>query len=366
MFDQEGEQVAIIEYAEAIDNAPILSLEWVSSHPRGQMWLHGRSGHLYEFFVDREWNCELVQDFEGQGEQGRGIAHDDENMWIARFNAQDPTFYVIDDGVQEVTWLSYDPSEFEVEGEGQQEVTVTVDCHGLFEGDYEADMTFTTNDPDDEAVVVSVAIFVEGAPDISVTWSAALGYNADNPDESLVDWNLAFQDLFTGVSYDVTVMVTNTGSAPLEVVDIYCDNNRFTADPVELVLEHDESADIILTFQTDADDPGEFTEMMIFESNDPDNAECEVALHAMAMRPPEVRIEPVAIEDELFVGAVEEYLITVFNDGESPLRVTVTHEIVGEPERDADNRYRGARQLRRALIQPTEVGSPTRNQSLFR
>ena len=87
---------------------------------------------------------------------------------------------------------------------------------------------------------------------------------------------------------------------------------------------------------------------MVFETNDPDNEEYEITLHAEALRPPEVRIEPGGIEDDLFVGAVEEYPITVFNDGEAPLRVMITHQIVREPERDVNNRYRGARNLRRA------------------
>ena len=358
------EEVASMNFNEVVEGGRIRTIEWVTAHPDGQLWLSGNNGHMYELFVDEDWNFELVQDFEAIGQTHSGIGHDGENLWIGVWGNN--ILYVVDDGVAEANWLAYDPAEGEIEADGQQEVTVTIDCHGLIDGDYEADLTFTTNDPDDEEVVVAVVVHVEGAPDITVTWPEEYGYNPDNPEESLVDWNLAFDDVFVGVPYDVTVTVVNTGSADLEVNDIFCENNRFTADPVELVLAHDESADVTLTFQTDADDPGDFVAALVFATNDPDAEEYEVALHAEAMNPPEVRVEPGLIEDDLFVGAVEEYTITVFNDGEAPLRFTVTHEIINEPERDADNRYRGARRLRRASIQPTEVGPPVRSRSLFR
>ena len=365
-LDNLEEVVAVIDYSEAIGEVHTDQIEWVSAHPEGQLWMSG-GDHFYQFFLDGDWNVELVQDFE-KINGASGIAHDGENLWYGPVG--DDTWYVIDDGVAEIQWLAYDPAEGEVEADGQQEVTVTIDCNDLVEGDYDADMTFATNDPDDEDVIVNVLMHVAGAPNIEVTWSEEYGYNPDVPEESLVDWNLAHIDVYAGFSYDVTVVVTNTGSAALEIDDIFCENQRFTADPIELVLDHDQSEEITLTFQTEADDPGDFEATMVFVSNDPDNEMYAIDVRAMPQIPPDVRIEPGAIEDDLFVGRVEEYTITVFNDGEAPLRFTVTHEIISEPERDEFNRYPGSRQGRqlRSTAERRDVAPRRRNgsTSLFR
>jgi len=351
------EEVDVIDYNEAVGGAGIFSVEWVNAHPRGQLWLSAHD-RLYECFVDGDWNCELVQDFETVAGDLSGIAHDGENLWRGIFDNQ--TWYVIDDGVEEVQWLSYEPSEFEVEAEEQEEVIVTINCEGLVQGLYEADMTFTSNDPDDDGVVVSIGIDVVGAPNIEVTWLEEYGY----PD--VVDWNAAYDEVFTGAPYEITVEVTNNGTADLEVDEIFCENEYFTADPVDMILEHDQSAEVTLFFETPEGEAGNFDAVMVFASNDPDNREFEIALHAEALLPPEIRVEPNAIEDELFTGAVEDYIITVFNDGEAPLRVTVTHEILDEPERDEVNRYRGSRVGRSVRRTTGGDAHSTGSASLFR
>jgi len=363
VFDQQGNEIAAIEYGEVVGDARIFNIEWVAAHPDGQLWLYAAGGHMYQCFINDDWNCELEQDFETIVQVNNcAIAHDGENLWLGPHRSGE-LMYVIDDGTEEVAvadWLSYDPDEGEVEAEGQAEVTVTINCEGLVQGLYEADMTFASNDPDDEGIVVSIGIDVVGAPNIEVTWLDEYGY----PD--VVDWNAAFDDVFTGTPYEIRVEVTNTGTADLDVDEIFCENEYFTADPVDMILEHDQSAEVTFTFATPEGEPGNFEAVMVFASNDPDNRELEVALHAEALLPPEIRVEPNAIEDELFTGAVEEYEIIVFNDGEAPLRFTVTHEIVGEPERDAVNRYRGRRGVRSVRRTTGGDARPTGNSSLFR
>ncbi|MBA7614199.1 hypothetical protein ES703_21462 [subsurface metagenome] len=323
------QEVTTIDFGEAVGDVQIRSFEWVTAHLDGQLWLNG-NGHLYECFVDGDWNCELVQDFEAVDGDGVAIAHDGENLW--RGVGIEQILYVIDDGVRESAgWLAYDPTEGEVEVEGQAEVIVTIDAAGLFEGDYEADMIFTTNEPDAEDVHVNVLMNITGAPVLTITWPEEFGFNPDDPDASIIDWNLAYVDVFTDVPYDVTVVLTNTGTADLEVDGIECEDIHFIPDDDQMVLSHDESADLIITFVTGPDDPGAFVSVMTFFSNDPVNPEIEVALRCEALQPPEVRIEPLAIEDQLFTGQSEEYTITVFNDGQAPLRFTITHEIISEP-----------------------------------
>ncbi|MBA7575562.1 hypothetical protein ES708_17392 [subsurface metagenome] len=342
VFDLDGmQEVSTIDFSEAVGGAQIWAIEWVTAHPRGQLWLFG-DGHLYECFIDGDWNCELVQDFETIVGAKGSIAHDGENLWYAVFNGE-RIWYVIDDGVGENGWLAYDPTEGEVEGEGQQEVNVTINAAGLIQGDYDADMIFVTNEPLVDDVVVNVLIHVTGAPVLTVIWPEEFGFNPDDPEASIIDWNLGYEDLYTDVPYDVTVTVSNTGTADLEIDGIFCEDLHFIPDADQFVLSHDESADVIITFVTGVDEAGLYESVMSFTSNDPANPEIDVALRAEALQPPEIRIEPISIEDELFTGQVEVYPITVFNDGQAPLRFTITHEIISEPQQVGDNRNPRAR-----------------------
>lgn len=340
-------EIAIIDYDETVGNDRCYSIEWVTAHPDGQLWLSG-VGHFYQCSIDDDWNCELVQDFETVAACQRCIAHDGENLWHGIWEGE-LIWYVIDDGVSEANWLAYDPAEGEVEGEGQQEVNVTIDAAGLIDGDYDADMTFSTNEPDAEDVIVNLLMHVAGAPVLTVTWSEEFGFNPDDPEASIIDWNLAYpEDLFTDVPYDITVNVANTGTADLEVDGIFCEDFHFIPDTDQIILSHDESADMIITFVTAVDESGLFESVMSFQSNDLANPLIEVALRAEALQPPVARIEPLSIEDELFTGQVEVYPITVFNDGQSPLRFTITHEIISEPlhgEGNLNPRVRAPRRI---------------------
>lgn len=53
-------------------------------------------------------------------------------------------------------------------------------------------------------------------PEIEVTWSEEIGW----PD--VIDWNLAYEDLFTGRPYPIPVTVRNIGDADLVVEDHCC------------------------------------------------------------------------------------------------------------------------------------------------
>ena len=152
------EEVATIDYGAAIDNAQIWAIEWVSVHPQGQLWLCGQD-HIYQCRVDRNWNVETVQDFETVAGSHCGIAHDGDNLWRG-VDGGESRWYVIDDGVEECSWLKYTPVVGITEGNGQSEVTVTIDARGALLGDYGADLTFNTNDPENPDVEVSVRMQV--------------------------------------------------------------------------------------------------------------------------------------------------------------------------------------------------------------
>ncbi len=65
-------------------------------------------------------------------------------------------------------WLDADPAVGTVPPGGSVDVSVTFDATALDDGDYDASLRVTTNDPDETEVVVPVTMRVTGTPDVAV------------------------------------------------------------------------------------------------------------------------------------------------------------------------------------------------------
>jgi len=144
---EDFEEIAVIEYGDALDNVELRALEWVSVHPRGQLWISGRD-RLYQFYVDREWNCEWIRDFRVVGADFCALAHDGVNLWHGPrgFNR----WYVIDDGVQECYMLSIDPETGIIPGEDSETVEITIVPEGYEAGVYNILLEIELSEADDE------------------------------------------------------------------------------------------------------------------------------------------------------------------------------------------------------------------------
>ena len=142
VFDLENrDEVATIDYRGAVDNAAIYAIELVVVHNNGPLWLVG-VGHLYQCFVDEDWNCELVQDFDSfAGDQPNredgfcGIGHDGENLWRGTLRGGNH-WYVVDDGVQEFHMLIIDPEAGIIPGNDLATITILVQPEGYEAGVY--------------------------------------------------------------------------------------------------------------------------------------------------------------------------------------------------------------------------------------
>ncbi|MDP8239324.1 MAG: choice-of-anchor D domain-containing protein [Candidatus Hatepunaea meridiana] len=317
---------------------------WVDEHPDGQLWINTQS-RLMEVSIDTDdWSfVEVVQNtaWNNGNDQWSDPGHDGENLWLGVRVVQE--FQIVDDGIAETNWLAYDPVEGTVAGDDAMIVTVTLDGAGLAEGDYEADLTFLSNDPnEEEGVVINIQLHLTAASDIEVEWSEDFGY----PD--VLNWNPAYEDVFAGGPYTMVVQVSNEGTADLDIEDIFCDNEYFTVDQGDMLLEPDASANLTITFEAEADDPGEYEEVMTFVCDDPDEENFELPMHVICELPPIIRIVPGSIETDLFTGGFEEHDLVVENSGDAELRFTTDIEIIVEPGDDRDNASRTLRSTRRA------------------
>ncbi|MFN3820881.1 MAG: FlgD immunoglobulin-like domain containing protein, partial [bacterium] len=267
------------------------------------------------------------------------------HLWAGGWAAA--TIRIYDDGIQEAYWLGYEPQEFEIEPGSDMDVVVTLNAEGLIGGDYEADLHFFSNDPDDPDVAVNVLLHVTGIPVINVTWPEAYGY----PD--VVDFNRAYQDLFTGGPYRVAVAVINEGTEDLAVEDVVSDHDYFSAEPTEFVVAPGERqmVDIILNAQEDGVHEGTIT----FISNAENAGEYPIAVRGETSSPPVIVVEPQMIEDELANGQSREHIINVANEGEALLRWDTDIEIIREPGRD-NPRGRGLREVALPEVMDWGVG----------
>ncbi len=243
-----------------------------------------------------------------------------------------------------ISWIAVEPTEGTIEPDDADALTVTLDANELIEGDYAANVTITHNDPDDEAVIVVVEMFVTGAPNILVEWDDDYGF----PD--VVDWNAAYPDLYTGGPYTMILNVANNGTAELNISDISCEHEYFSAEPAELLeMAPDDEAEVTITFN--ADEAGDYDDAtVVFTSNDPGDEHYTVNLHARALRPPTFVIDPDIHENyELFTGNTEDVRFVIENTGNAPLRFTVDHEIIVDGPDDRDANARTLRSTDRAL-----------------
>jgi len=129
------EDVAQFSYEGAMGNADVWGIEWVAAHPDGQLWGTSQR-HVWEVYVDEDWNCHAVQDFAIQAEnQHTEVAHDGENLWHGMWGSN--IWYVVDDGVTEVYWLDVAPKEGVIAANDETELQFTFNSTGMENGLYE-------------------------------------------------------------------------------------------------------------------------------------------------------------------------------------------------------------------------------------
>ncbi|MCF7810383.1 T9SS type A sorting domain-containing protein [bacterium] len=323
-ISRDGEQLREI----VIDNmfeGMIFSIEWVSEHEDGNLWVLGwETRILYQFDISGD-DPQVLQQTQVNGEEMFGLAHDSENMWYCTV---DNVWRVIDDGVAELSWLSCDPESGDVNSHSDMDVSLTIDCVGLLEGDYLAYIHFLSNDPETQDAAVIFNMHVTGAPVIEVKWDTEAGY----PD--VIDWNQAYLDVFTGVSYSVPVIIKNTGTTALEVEDIFSENEVFSSDQSEFVLDPNEEIEVNFTLETE--DEGLHDAEMVINWNSPNDEDTIVPLIGRTSLPPVIVVDPADIEIELDAGCIEVQIFNIANDGSSTLRYTIENEIISQPEGDRE------------------------------
>ncbi len=323
----EGQVLREIDITQIVQGGFGLSLAWAEMHDDGHLWLIAwNQERIIQLDVSGE-EPEIVQEAQIERGDSFGLEHDGEHLW---YSGNNNIWRVIDDGVSEANWLSYEPDQGELEPDEDVDIIVTLDADGLFEGVYEADLHFLSNDPEDPDLVVSILLEVTGVPILEAVWDEDFGFPGG------IDWNRAFEDVFVEGEYPLLITVINAGTADLVAEEAFCEEEAFSVEPDNFELAPREEIELELTFSPDA--AGAYNSDLTIVWNAPDDEDYTVPLTALAFNPPEINVEPQAIEVEMLTGDVEEHIINILNDGVAVLRFEIEKEIIAEPERDVITR----------------------------
>ena len=160
----------------------------------------------------------------------------------------------------EADWLTAGASSGEIYPGDTTFLPLTVDATGLFSGDYDTEIVFTTNNLNDPETEADIYLFVTGNAELTIT-----------PD------SLDFGDVVVGQTKTLQVYLENTGSDDLFITDIESATVDFLISDQEFYMTPGEGVFLNVTFlPTEQDDY--IGELTVF-SNDPLNPETSVYLN---------------------------------------------------------------------------------------
>ncbi len=278
------EEVATFEYRQGMRNQEVWGIEWVTDHRDGQLWGNSR-GHLYQAFVDEDWNVEAVSDFAWNTEfEHCEPAHDGENMWHGSWGGRN--WYMFDEGVEEFNMLSYDPEEGEVPGEDSIPIEVFITTENVEPGVYNA---LITVDTDIESLELTAIITVD-SPSAFLTCRV---FDAETEEP--------LQNITVDVDrYNIRRLTSRNGS---------CDFEELPVGEYEFTYTADDYLTLVEPYRID----GEGELLLIIELL---HSECNPSRDEIA--------------EALNQGDVLETEITISNDGNGPLTYTTDKRLIGD------------------------------------
>lgn len=204
-------------------------------------------------------------------------------------------------------WISLDTPSGSITAGDSVFVEVTFDATYLIGGDYFADITIASNDPDESEVIVPAHLNVTGVPDITVS--------ADTMDFGIV---------FTGYSSTDTLIISNEGTDILTVSDISSDNPDYAVDTTNFTINSGETQAVAVICSPST--VGLITGNLTISSDDPDESTVSVFLQAEGLEPPDISVSPDSLSDSLFTGETSTHTLTIYNTGTSDLNFAVSIE----------------------------------------
>ncbi|MFC7132673.1 MULTISPECIES: choice-of-anchor D domain-containing protein [Salinibaculum] len=192
---------------------------------------------------------------------------------------------------------------------GSQSIAVALSTDTL--GPKTATLTVASNDTDESTVEVTLSATVAAAP---------------APDIEVSATSIAFGDVFVNESVTRTVLVNNTGTAPLDVTSIAlagANATEFSTTATAGVVPVNGTLAVAVTVTPET--PGPKTATLTVVSNDTDESSVDVALSATGVPAPEpdLDVSPTELDfGDVPVSDEATQTVTLTNVGTAPLGVT--------------------------------------------
>ncbi|HET6372607.1 MAG TPA: choice-of-anchor D domain-containing protein [Candidatus Polarisedimenticolia bacterium] len=213
--------------------------------------------------------------------------------------------------VQSSTWLSVAPTSGIVAPGTGAPITLTLDATTLIGGNYEADLTVTSNDPDTPQIVIPARLHVAGAPEITLSRTA-----------------LDFGSVDIGTPQSKTLTIGNGGTDVLSV-SLEIDLPEFTADTSSLLVPAGETRDVTVTFLPTL--AGSLVGTLTLHSNDSDEATLAVSLAGTGLVAPDITVLPASLDADLLVGESVSRTLTILNTGGNDLSFSIAARLRAPP-----------------------------------
>ncbi len=278
--------------------------------------------------------------FDANYAQGMGYDHDSGEMYLAAYNNAkgQGELRVVDRttgntmliaplsggaefdmisfmGASGGAWLSLDNMEGTLPQGGSIDITVTFDANGLVGGNYTADINVNSNDPVNPIVTVAASMHVQGAPNLETE-----------------PRDMHFGEVFYGYTTSRDLIVANTGTDDLTITDVTIDNNQFAVNAT-LPITITAGNSVIWQVSVTPNATGDITGTMAIASNDANDPIYNVALTATAIEPPIVGFSETSIDEVIPQGGTSERVLTITNEGGSPLEFNIETEILSKSNR---------------------------------
>jgi hypothetical protein len=199
------------------------------------------------------------------------------------------------------SWISCSPSSGTLTSGNFRTVEVIFDASELSQGNYNADIVISSNDPLTPEVVVATLFDVHGNPDIDLSTTA-------------FDYGIQI----VGEPATESLLIRNLGTDPLVISNISSDHDAFFADPSSLTIDAGNYLFVNVVFN-----PIEFglsSGILTITSNDPDEPVLTASLFGIAINPPLIEVSPNSLDCELFADSSEIQTIVIGNIGDSDLQ----------------------------------------------
>jgi hypothetical protein len=157
LVDESGEIKG--SFKAALNNMKIWQLVYADEHFNGEYWFTNNSGKIGQIKVDEEGAGNIVQVFAAPSGASYALAHDHTDLWYGKIGG---TLYRIDDGTDEVNWLSASPKTGTIPAAGALDLSLGFDAQRFGPGSYFANMIIVSNDPVAAEVIVPVELQVTG------------------------------------------------------------------------------------------------------------------------------------------------------------------------------------------------------------